>query len=450
MSYLRPNLTHSKQRPNSSRPLSSVSATHSAKFPTTINPELREKLKTLLREKYKKKFGKLFPEKEVRIELDNFMGREVLAEKDLKELDKKVEKLVMEFQNKIYLSQNLNPNNKTTINLNNNNNFGSTSEKGKVEKVVSNKKSSNLSHYSRSKQGDIGYQDNDGSVNGNLKATKNNNNYNTNGKNIKSRDKSIKDEYEEEDRISVFSNKKAVDRLEFDEKGEWNAIAEFNKQDYLDRIQKQRLKDKELKNKTKCELNEQMNQNRMRKQYDRENDLKYGEVVNKNVAILSKIEIDKVNIEKEKGLIEKKIRDEQMIDNKSRLKKEFKNQRDFEKELLSKLKKEVEKEEKEIIRKKKEKHDELIRTLKDNEINKKILQERLEKERLEDINAQIEYGKMLDKQEKERADYFKDRERKGNTFISLMVENVIKEQEMKNQKLDETLRKYQEKKDLLY
>jgi len=442
MSYLRPNLSSSKQRPNSSRPLSSVSATHSAKFPTTIYPELREKLKTLLREKYKKKFGKLFPEKEVRIELDNFMGIEVLAEKDLKELDKKVEKLVKEFQNKIYLSQNLNPNSQSTINVNNNNNFDSTIEKEKVEKVVSNKKSSNLSHYSRSKQGDIGYQDNNDSVNGNLKATKNNN--------IKSRDKSIKDEYEEEDRVSVFSNKKAVDRLEFDEKGEWNAIAEFNKQDYLDRIQKQRLKDKELKNKTKCELNEQMNQNRFRKQCDRENDLKYGEVVNKNVAILSKIENDKVNIEKEKVLLEKKIREEQMYDSKSRLKNEFKSQRDFEKESLSKLKKEVEKEEKEIIRKKKEKHDELIRTLKDNEINKKILQERLEKERLEDINAQIEYGKMLDKQEKERADYFKDRERKGNTFISLMVENTIKQQEMKNQKLDETLRKYQEKKDLLY
>ena len=75
--------------------------------------------------------------------------------------------------------------------------------------------------------------------------------------------------------------------------------------------------------------------------------------------------------------------------------------------------------------------------------------ERQERDRQEDINAQIEYGKMLDKQEKERADYFKDRERKGNTFISLMVENVIKEQDMKNKKLDDALKKHQDQKDQL-
>ncbi len=401
MSYLRPN--SSKQslpsRPNSSRPISSKS---------NINPERREKLKWLLYEKYKKKFGRLFPEKEVKNELDNFMNKEQLSEKELKQIDKKIEQLVIELQNKNTLYQNLKADSKS-------NNQSSLKE---------NMRGSNISNYSRSKQNDIGYQD-------------------ENFREIVRESKLPA----EDDNLSYASHQRPINRMEFDKGGEWNAIAEFNRDDFKNQQQQKKIKDKETKENTKQELNRQMEETKQRKLNERTHDLAFGSVILRNVEYLTKIEQERHQIEKEKGLREKQIRDKQLKENKQKLKNEFKNQRDFDNQLLAKVKKETEEEEKKLQRKKQEKHEELVLTLKENEINKKIQLEKQEKERQEDIQAQIEYGKMLDKQEKERADYFKDRERKGNTFISLMVENVIKEQEMKNQKLDETIRRYQQQKD---
>ena len=69
------------------------------------------------------------------------------------------------------------------------------------------------------------------------------------------------------------------------------------------------------------------------------------------------------------------------------------------------------------------------------------------RQREEDIRAQNEYAAILDKQERDRAEFFKSKERKGNEFTSLMVENVIKEQEKKNGKLMETIEKYHKEKD---
>jgi len=455
MSYLRPNSSRPNNRANSThshRPNTAHNTTGMSGFKdTTINPQRREKLKNLLFEKYKKKFGRLFPDNDVKVELNNFMDKELLSEKDLKELDKKIEKIVFDNQNKTYLFQNLNPS--TTTNKNTNGNVYGISN---INNVLNNepakfhksaKKSSTLSQYSRSKQGDIGYQDyneenksNNGggfNGNGNKKNSGSASNYGNNRNN------------DDDDKISVFSHQKPVQRLEFDEKGEWNAIAEFNKQDYINQLQKERQKDKELKEKTRKQLNEQMMQSKMRKQNEKTGELIYGEYIGKTVAKLTQREIEEQNIVKEKNRREKQIRDEQMIENKLRQKKDFKAQREFEICLLNRVHKEAEEEKNKELNKVKKRHNELIETLKENEVNKKISMERQERERQEDINAQIEYGKMLDKQEKERADYFKDRERKGNTFISLMVENVIKEQDMKNKKLDDALKKHQDQKDQL-
>ena len=58
---------------------------------STINPLRREKLKSLLFDKYKKKFGKFCTQDLIKAEVNLFMGKEHLTEKELKELDKKIE-----------------------------------------------------------------------------------------------------------------------------------------------------------------------------------------------------------------------------------------------------------------------------------------------------------------------------------------------------------------------
>ena len=88
----------------------------------------------------------------------------------------------------------------------------------------------------------------------------------------------------------------------------------------------------------------------------------------------------------------------------------------------------------------------LKNVLEENEKNKKILAAKLLKEREDDIKACEDYSKILDKQERERENYFKDREKKQHNIMGRMVETVIKDLNEKQKKEDETIKKYQDDK----
>ena len=84
----------------------------------------------------------------------------------------------------------------------------------------------------------------------------------------------------------------------------------------------------------------------------------------------------------------------------------------------------------------------LIKTLLENEINKKKQIENLIKEKEEDVQLVEEYAKVLDKQEKDRENYFKNKEKKANDFSKLMTETVIKEMDDKTKREEECIKKY--------
>jgi len=88
----------------------------------------------------------------------------------------------------------------------------------------------------------------------------------------------------------------------------------------------------------------------------------------------------------------------------------------------------------------------LMSVLEENEKNKVIAAQNLQKVREEDIKACEEYSKILDKQENDRANYFKMREKKQNECMSRMVENVIKGQNEKDKKELENILRYQDEK----
>ena len=49
-----------------------------------------------------------------------------------------------------------------------------------------------------------------------------------------------------------------------------------------------------------------------------------------------------------------------------------------------------------------------------------------EKERLEDVRAQEEYSKMLERQEQDRHNEFQSREKRAQDFMNKMADTVIK------------------------
>jgi hypothetical protein len=69
------------------------------------------------------------------------------------------------------------------------------------------------------------------------------------------------------------------------------------------------------------------------------------------------------------------------------------------------------------------------KTLEQNEEFKKRQIEQSLKEREDDKKAMEEYSKMLDKQDKARADYFKRCEQKQITLMDRMKDTVIRDQE---------------------
>lgn len=90
--------------------------------------------------------------------------------------------------------------------------------------------------------------------------------------------------------------------------------------------------------------------------------------------------------------------------------------------------------------------EEFKKTLQDNEISKKLQNEKLQKEIEDDRKAMEDYTKILDKLEKERADYFKRCENKQKAFMDRMQNTVIEEQNNNIKQEEIKIQKYQEEK----
>ncbi len=90
--------------------------------------------------------------------------------------------------------------------------------------------------------------------------------------------------------------------------------------------------------------------------------------------------------------------------------------------------------------------EELIRTLEENEEFKRRQIEKDLKERELDKKYMEDYSKILDKQEKEREEYFKRCSSKQKVFMDRMANTVIKEKEINLKEEENKIKKYQDEK----
>ena len=70
----------------------------------------------------------------------------------------------------------------------------------------------------------------------------------------------------------------------------------------------------------------------------------------------------------------------------------------------------------------------LQKMLRENESNKQQASEQRQAEIRADVEAQVEYGKMLDKQEADRLREFKAREARAQNFMNTLASEVIAKQ----------------------
>jgi len=140
---------------------------------------------------------------------------------------------------------------------------------------------------------------------------------------------------------------------------------------------------------------------------------------------------------------EKENRDIQLKEEKIRKRDEKKKERQFDKELISRLVEEMEKEKRVNEMKKIADKEQLKKVLQENDLHKIKMKELAEKERLQDIKATEEYARILDKQEKDRENFFKNKEKKAMEFMSKMAQTVIKDMDDKMKREEEAIRRYQ-------
>jgi hypothetical protein len=370
-----------------------------------VGTNKREKLKSLLLTKFMKKFGLEAPGHILERELNQFLQNEKLSDSDLKKLDERLTHLLAEKQSEDTLKHNLqnvtDAHSYTNVKLPD---IETMSVKSKHSKMSG---ASNLSKF------------NERGVNYNPIPA------------------------EEHFEALEFAAHKPVERLDFSSQGdEWNAIAVYNQQMFEEEKLTNKLKDKEVKRRTKEDLDNQV-RHKLRKHNEHElQTMEQDLQVLQHLEYLNKLELEKQAEYKRKVLVEKDSRDKQLKDEKTRKKIEIKKEKKYEKELVKAIVTDMEREKQIFIKKKIEEKEALKKTLKDNELNKVKALEQFKKERAEDIQIMEEYAQVLDKQERDRAEYFKRIERNANNFMSMMAGTVLKEQNDRNKAEEGMMNKY--------
>lgn len=356
-----------------------------------IKIQKREKLKGLLITKFMKKYGITKPETILNKEISKFLEGERLTENDLKQLDQKINKILSDKTETENLKQNL---------------LGGTANVVTSEDLILPELKDNKSTRSRANKTEKECD--------NLSMS-----------------------------ASISSHRPPLNRLNFSNEGdEWNAICLYNQKMFEQEKINNCIKDLEIKNRTKDDLDNQIRQKTLRLNEEYRKNKEYDTILLKHVEYLNELEKEKQNEIKAKILREKENRDKQMKDEKHRKRIELLKEKKNDKEIVRHSLDEIEKERLTLNQKKIKEREALQKTLKDNELNKIKLQEQIKKEKEDDVRATQEYAKILEKQENERKEYFNKIERNSNSFMSKMAETVLKEMQLKSKEEEERIQRY--------
>jgi hypothetical protein len=264
-----------------------------------INLQKREKLKGLLITKFMKKYGIKNPEKLLQEEISKFLEGEKLTDSDLKRLDEKLRKLLSDKQDSEALRRNLTD--------------GDHSGLGQSQNVVlpDLNKGETMSVHSKHSR---------------MSGASNLSKYNEK--------RALKDELEDLDLLSDTASRRPVHRFDFSNEGdEWNAICLYNQKMFEEEKKLNRLKDMEVKKRTKDDLDNQIRQKLRRLNEEQIKNIECDNILLAHTDYLNDLEREKQMSMKAKVLREKENRDKQLKDEKVRKRLEINKEKRYEKDL---------------------------------------------------------------------------------------------------------------------
>ncbi len=138
----------------------------------------------------------------------------------------------------------------------------------------------------------------------------------------------------------------------------------------------------------------------------------------------------------------KRMRDRQLEIEHKRKSLEDQTKKAEEAEQVRRLKKELQFESEEAIRKKKEDMRRMNMIVAENDKQREMRDSKAAREKEEDAKAQLQYMEILDKQERDKALEYQKREARVKENMNRMTGSVMKKIDERNRKEEETIQKY--------
>ena len=441
-----------------------------------MNLQKRNKLKDLLITKFMDKYGLQYQDQNLENEVTKFVQKEKLNDVDLQRLDNKIRRMVRdnsarnvlkstltrnlqqtrqndlnEYQNNVFSNtQNdfTNKNINMDLNLNNNNNTlyqdqnlnQNQNQNQKTENVSLPQVNNNINEKKMVRSQSTS------NINPNYTYTKFPKRLYYNNKIYKSPEEELA-ELEKELAKDESEYKPKCVRLDFTKEGdEWAAISKYNKKLFEQQILEERMKDNEMKRRTKADLDNQIKQ-KIKKEYEEElKEKEYDKILEEHLKKIDEIERKKLEDIRKQKIREKENRDALLKEGNIRKRIESLKEKKFEKEYVKNIKENIEKEKRIAMERKIKENEALNKAIKENEIKKEKLKQLMKKQKEDDILSMEEQIKTGEKQDLERKYYFDRIKNYGNKYSLKKAEEILEQMKDAQKKEDEKIQFYYDEK----
>ena len=401
-----------------------------------LNVQRRKKLGQSLTQSMIVKFNDISQKDMIEKEVNDFLQRENLSEKDLKELENKISQKIKLKNDKEALTKNIisrtkpkmleskeeNPKEKQDLNQNQNQLINTLKEKEKENKTDLN--ISGMSGGSDLDKFDGKYAKEE-----------------MDAKELKELEK-YKNESDEQ---SV--KKVVIDSSKYND--EWDAINMYQKKMAQERERLEKRKEWEMKMRNKADLLNQIQQ-KIKRKYDQElKEKEYALIIEDNVKKMDELERKQKEYQKQLIMKEKQIRDKQMRDIYVAKRIAYLKNKKYEKELIAHNNEEIRLAKEFALAQKEKEHEALLKTLKDNELHKQKLLEQERIERENDIKIMEDSAANDIKRENERKAYYESIKRGQMEHDTKMLESVVKKRNEELKKEEDILTNFWTNQDIL-
>ena len=383
-----------------------------------MNLQRRKKVGQSLTQSLIDKFNDKSQNKYIEKEVNEFLKKEDIKEKDLKNLENKISQKIKIKDEKKQLNEKLIKNTKPKITI-----------------VTEEKKAENINNILKDKEKEAKEEN---TINKDLNVSGM-----SGGSDLDKFDGRIgKEELEnremkELEKFQNASEDTVIKKVEIDKSkynDEWDAINMYNKRMFEERKKREKEREWELRMKNRADLMNQIQQ-KIKRKYEQElKDREYDEMIDRHVKKMEELENKQKEVKKQQALKEKEIRDKQLREIYVQKRIAYLKNKKYEKDLIEHNKEELRLEREAALERKEKEHQALLKTLKDNELHKQKLLEQEKLERENDIKIMEDAAANEIKRENERKAYYEGIKRGAMEHDTKMLESVIK---LRNEKLAE-------------